>query len=91
MEQIAPVKYNSLAGLPAPGGAPAQPRGSGSGARSPYTALAMRDGYEPRARVELFGELAAYFRALVAFPEVAVEGLTDEQYVRSAVRAIYGK
>jgi hypothetical protein len=41
--------------------------------------------------VELFGELAGYFRALVSFPEAAVEGLTDEQYVRSAVRAIYGK
>jgi hypothetical protein len=51
----------------------------------------MRDGYEPPARVELFGELGGYFRALVHFPEAAVEGLTDEQYVRSAVRAIYGK
>jgi hypothetical protein len=51
----------------------------------------MRDGYEPPARVELFGKLAGYFRGLVGFPEEAVEGLTDEQYVRSAVRAIYGK
>jgi hypothetical protein len=59
--------------------------------RIAVTALAMRDGYEPPARVELFGELGGYFRALVHFPEAAVEGLTDEQYVRSAVRAIYGK
>ena len=53
-------------------------------------ALARRDGYDPTARVELFGELAAYFRSLVQFPEAALEGLTDEQYVRSALRVIYG-
>jgi hypothetical protein len=53
--------------------------------------MSCSDGYEPPARVKLFGELAGYFRGLVSFPEVAVEGLTDEQYVRSAVRAIYGK
>jgi hypothetical protein len=43
-------------------------------------ALARRDGYDPAARVELFGELAACFRSLVEFPEAALEGLTDEQY-----------
>jgi hypothetical protein len=26
----------------------------------------------------------------VQFPETAVEGLTDEQYVRSVLRVIYG-
>jgi hypothetical protein len=35
--------------------------------------------------------LAGDFRALVGFSEAAVGGLTDEQYVRSAVRAIYRK
>jgi hypothetical protein len=39
--------------------------------------------------VELFRELAAYFRSLAPFPDAAVEGLTDEQYVRSVLRAIY--
>ena len=53
-------------------------------------ALARRDGYDPAARVELFGELAACFRSLVEFPEAALEGLTDEQYVRSALLVIYG-
>jgi hypothetical protein len=42
------------------------------------------------ARVELFGELAGYYRGLVSFPEAAMEGLTDEQYLRSVLRVIYG-
>ncbi len=52
-------------------------------------AVSQRDGYEPVARVELFREIAAYFRALAPFPDAAIEGLTDEQYVRSVLRAIY--
>jgi len=86
VERIAPVKYNSLAAFPH---LAARLRSRVN--PEAVTALALRDGYEPPARVELFGELAGYFRALVGFPEAAVEGLTDEQYVRSAVRAIYGK
>ena len=39
--------------------------------------------------MELFRELASYFHSLAQFPEAAVEGLTDEQYVRSALRVIY--
>ena len=90
VEQIAPVKYNSLLAFPHLA-ARLRSRVDPEAVRIAVTALAMRDGYEPPARVELFGELADYFRALVGFPEEAVEGLTDEQYVRSAVRAIYGK
>ena len=90
VEQIAPVKYNSLAAFPHLA-ARLRSRVDPEAVRIAVTALAMRDGYEPAARVELFGELATYFRGLVGFPEGAVEGLTDEQYVRSAVRAIYGK
>ena len=90
VEHIAPVKYNSLAAFPHLA-ARLRSRADPEAVRIAVTALARRDGYEPPARVELFGELALYFRALVTFPEEAVEGLTDEQYVRSAVRAIYGK
>jgi hypothetical protein len=53
-------------------------------------ALARRDGYDPLARIELFAELAGYFRSLVTFPPAATEGLTDEQYVRSVLRVIFG-
>src|SRR5205823_636692 len=89
LEQIAPARYNSLAAWPhlaARLRSLASPEAVGMAVE----ALARRDGYEPAARVELFGELADYFRSLVQFPEAAVEGLTDEQYVRSALRVIYG-
>jgi len=52
-------------------------------------AVTLRDGYDPIARIELFAELAAHFRSLVEFPEQALEGVTDEQYVRSVLRVIY--
>jgi hypothetical protein len=90
VDQIAPVKYNSLLAFPH-FAARLRSRVDPEAVRITVTALALRDGYESPARVELFGELAGYLRALVGFPEAAVEGLTDEQYVRSAVRAIYGK
>jgi len=90
VERIAPAKYNSLLALPHLA-ARLRSRVDPEAVRIAVTALALRDGYDPRARVELFAELAGYFRSLVEFPEAAVEGLTDEQYVRSAVRAIYGR
>ena len=89
VEQIAPAKYNSLMAFPHLA-ARLRSRVDAEAVRIAVAALALRDGYDPAARVELFGELAGYFRGLVEFPEPAVEGLTDEQYVRSAVRAIYG-
>jgi len=90
VERIAPAKYNSLLALPHLA-ARLRSRVDPEAVRIAVTALALRDGYDPPARVELFGELARYFRSLVEFPEAAVEGLTDEQFVRSAVRAIYGR
>jgi len=89
LERIAPAKYNSLLAYPhlaARLRSVAGPEAVGIAVR----AVSQCDGYEPAARVELFRELAAYFRSLVPFPEAAVEGLTDEQYVRSALRVIYG-
>ena len=89
LEQIAPAKYNSLAAYPhlaARLRSLAGPEAVGIA----VTAISRRDGFEPAARVELFRELAGYFRGLVPFPESGVEGLTDEQYVRSALRVIYG-
>jgi uncharacterized RDD family membrane protein YckC len=52
-------------------------------------AVALRDHFDPAARVEVFREFAEYFREVVRFPEAAAEGLTDEQYVRSALGAIF--
>ncbi len=54
-------------------------------------ALLRRDDFEPAARVELFSELAAHFRKKVAFPAEATDGISDEQYVRNVVDALYRK
>jgi uncharacterized RDD family membrane protein YckC len=89
LDQIAPARYNSLLAYPQLAArlrSLASPDAVGIAVR----AIAQRDGYAPAARMQLFRELAGYFRSLAQFPEAAVEGLTDEQYVRSALRVIYG-
>lgn len=52
-------------------------------------ALLRRDSLDPDARVDLFRSLADHFRALVAYPPDATEGLSDEQYIRNVVDVIY--
>ena len=51
--------------------------------------LLRREEFDPVARVELFGELAAHFRAKVEFPAEATDGVADEQYLRNVVDVIY--
>ena len=88
LEQIAPAKYNSLLAYPYLAG---RLRSLSSPEAVSYAirAVSQRDGYDAAARVELFADLAAYFRGLVRFPEDALTGLTDEQYVRSVLRVLY--
>ncbi|HTM48427.1 MAG TPA: hypothetical protein VL285_07100 [Bryobacteraceae bacterium] len=52
-------------------------------------ALLRRDRFDPAARVELFAQLAAYFRAVVEFPAEATELLADEPYVRNVVELLF--
>jgi uncharacterized RDD family membrane protein YckC len=52
-------------------------------------ALVRREEMLPDARIELFEDLAAHFKSLVAFPAEAVEGLAAEQYVRNVVDLIF--
>ena len=89
LEQIAPAKYNSLLAYPYLA-ARLRSLASAESVRIAVQAVSRRDGYEPLARIELFEELAAYFQSLTPFPPAATEGLTDEQYVRSVLRVIYG-
>jgi uncharacterized RDD family membrane protein YckC len=58
-------------------------------ARLTMAALLRRESLEPAARLELFAEMAAYFRAEVEFPEEACFGLTDEQYIRNVLDSLY--
>jgi len=89
LERIAPAKYNSLLAQPQLA-ARLRSLATPEAAALAVRAVTGRDGYDPAARIALFRELAAHFRSLVEFPEEAVESLTDEQYVRSVLRVIYG-
>jgi uncharacterized RDD family membrane protein YckC len=52
-------------------------------------AIMRRDEFDPAARVELFRELAEYFRARAEFPPEATDGIADEQYLRNLVDVLY--
>lgn len=54
-----------------------------------YEALVRRDEMEPEARIEVFRRAAEQLRGLSPFPEELTEGMTDEQFVRAALAAIY--
>jgi len=58
-------------------------------ARIGLEALLRRDRLDPAARLELFRELADYFRALAPYPPDLVEQLGDEPYVRNVVAIVY--
>ena len=51
--------------------------------------IVRRDDLDPQARIELFRELTAYFKTIVSFPQEATDGLSDEQYVRNVVEAVF--
>jgi len=88
LEKIAPARYNSLLEYP---NLSARLRSliDPEAAAMAMRAVAQRDGFEPLARIEVFRDLADYFRGLVPFPQSSIEGLTDEQYVRSVLGVIY--
>lgn len=52
-------------------------------------ALLRRDEFNPQARVELFREIAVHFRTIVKFPEEAIYGLSEEQYIRNVVDIVF--
>jgi len=51
--------------------------------------ILRRDDLESQARVWLFRDLSAYFQSIVSFPQEATDGISDEQYVRNVVEALY--
>jgi uncharacterized RDD family membrane protein YckC len=58
-------------------------------ARIALEALLRREDLEPSARLEVFGALAGYFRALVPYPPEVVEHISDEQYTRNVAEILY--
>ncbi|MBV8378614.1 MAG: RDD family protein [Verrucomicrobia bacterium] len=58
-------------------------------ARLALEAVSRRAELEPESRLELYRQLAQRLRSIITFPEEALEGMTDEQYVRNIVDLIY--
>jgi uncharacterized RDD family membrane protein YckC len=88
LDQLLAGKYNSLRLYPHLA-ARLRQRVLPAEAALALQALLRRDQFEPMARVQLFADLAAHFRATVEFPPEAVDGITDEQYIRNVVDVVY--
>jgi uncharacterized RDD family membrane protein YckC len=88
LDQLLAGKFNSLRQYPHLA-ARLRQHVSASEAAVALQALFRRDQFEPADRVELFAELASFFRGKVEFPEDATEGVADEQYLRNVVDVIY--
>ncbi len=52
-------------------------------------ALMRRNELSPEARVALFGEMAGHFKLKVDFPQEAMEGVSDEQFVRNVADVVF--
>jgi uncharacterized RDD family membrane protein YckC len=87
LEQLLTHKYNSLRDYPHLV-ARLRHHTSPHEANIALQALLRRDELDPNARVELFSQIAAHFKKIVSFPQEAVDGITDEQFVRNIVDAL---
>jgi uncharacterized RDD family membrane protein YckC len=88
LDQLLAGKYNSLRPYPHLV-ARLRQRVAPAEASVALQALLRRDEFDPRARLELFAELAAHFRTKVDFPAEALDGIADEQYLRNVVDVVY--
>ena len=87
LEQILPHKYNSLRDHPHLV-ARLRQRTSPHEANIALQALLRRDELDPSSRVELFAQIAAHFKKIIAFPQETIDGITEEQFVRNVVDAL---
>lgn len=88
LDQLLEGKYNSFRNYPHLE-ARLRQHVSPSEAQIALQALVRRDDFEPRARVELFESIVSYFKNIVSFPPEATDGISDEQYVRNIVDALF--
>ncbi len=88
LDQVQAGKFNSLRQFPH---LAARLRQSVTPAEADIAlqSLLRREEFDPVARVELFGELAAHFRAKGEFPAEATDGVADEQFLRNVVDVVY--
>ena len=88
LDQLLPDKYNSFRDYPHLVGRLRQkvtPKEAGVALK----ALVRRDQFDLIARVELFKEIVSWFKEIVEFPQEAVDGISDEQYIRNVVDVLF--
>jgi uncharacterized RDD family membrane protein YckC len=88
LDQVMAGKFNSLREYPHLE-ARLRQRVSPAEAAVALTAVLRSNSLEPEARLDLFAEMAAHFRAKVPFPPEATAGLSDEQYLRNVVDVLH--
>lgn len=88
LDQLLPDKYNSFRDYPHLVGRLRQ-RVSPKEAGIALQALLRREQFDLTARIELFSEIASWFKNIVEFPQEAIEGISDEQYIRNVVDLLY--
>jgi uncharacterized RDD family membrane protein YckC len=88
LDQLLEGKFNSFRNYPHLE-ARLRQHASPAEAQVALQALMRRDEFEPRARVELFESIVVYFKNIVSFPPEATDGISDEQYVRNLVDALF--
>ncbi|MBW1801625.1 MAG: RDD family protein [Deltaproteobacteria bacterium] len=88
IDQIRSDKYNSFNDYPHLA-ARLRQSVSSRAAGIALQALLRRQHLEPRARLELFEEIAAYFKKMVPFPQEATDGISDEQYIRNVMEVLF--
>ncbi len=88
LDQLLEGKYNSFRDYPHIE-ARLRQRVSPPEAQIALQSLLRRDELKPYARVELFQDIAIYFQNKVTFPQEATDGISDEQYIRNVVDALY--
>jgi uncharacterized RDD family membrane protein YckC len=88
LDQVLMGKYNSFRAYPHLE-ARLRQRVSPHEAGVAFQSLLRRDQLDPIARVELFRDLASHFKAIIPFPQEAVDGISDEQYIRNVIDTLY--
>jgi uncharacterized RDD family membrane protein YckC len=88
LDQILSGKFNSLRQYPHLE-ARLRQRVSPLEASIVIQALLRRDEFDSQARVELFSDIAAHFRAKSEFPAEATDGITDEQFIRNIADVLF--
>jgi uncharacterized RDD family membrane protein YckC len=88
LEQLLADKYNSFRDYPHLVGRLRQ-KVSPKEAGVALHALLRRNQFDLTDRIELFREIAQWFKDITEFPQEAVDSISDEQYIRNVVDVIF--